>query len=187
MSMQTDQKSLSVRSNEPQEQSTQRKGMARSYPGSGLLQRRGESLFGLAPHELFRANPFSLLRRMTEEMDRVFQEVGLEREAGNGVEWTPAIEVSQREGKFNIHAELPGLEPKDVKVEAENDALVIQGERKFEREEKNEGVPIRALLQEHPFAGGRQSGTSAGEVSQWRTGSNHSRSGTAKQPARHSD
>jgi HSP20 family protein len=140
MSMQTDQKSLTVRSNEPQEQSSQRKGMARSYPGSGLLQRRGESLFGIAPHELFRANPFSLLRRMTEEMDRVFQEVGLEREAGNGVEWTPAIEVSQREGKFNIHAELPGLEPKDVKVEAENDALVIQGERKFEREEKNEGV-----------------------------------------------
>jgi HSP20 family protein len=140
MSMQSDQKSLSVRANEAQEQSSQRKGMARSYPGSGLLQRRGESLFGLAPYELFRANPFSLLRRMTEEMDRVFQEVGLEREAGNGVEWTPAIEVSQREGKYNIHAELPGLEPKDVKVEAENDALVIEGERKFETEEMKQGV-----------------------------------------------
>jgi HSP20 family protein len=138
MAMQTDQKSLNARANEQQELLSQRKGMARSSPGAGLLQRRGEYLFGPTPHELFRANPFSLLRRMTEEMDRVFQEVGLEREASNGVEWTPAIEVTQQDGKYNINAELPGLEPKDVKVEVENDALVIQGERRFEREEKNE-------------------------------------------------
>src|SRR6266851_2268758 len=140
MSMQADQKSLGSRANEQQEQSSQRKGMARSSPGAGLLQRRGESLFGLTPQELFRANPFSLLRRMTEEMDRVFQEVGLEREGSSGTGWSPAIEVSQREGKYNIHAELPGLEPKDVKVEVENDALVIQGERRFEQEEKEAGM-----------------------------------------------
>jgi hypothetical protein len=77
---------------------------------------------------------------MTEEMDRVFQEVGLEREGSNSIGWSPAIEVSQREGKFNIHAELPGLEPKDVKVEVENDALVIQGERRFEQEQNEGGV-----------------------------------------------
>jgi HSP20 family protein len=135
--MQADQKSIGARANEQQEQSSQRKGMARSSPGAGLLQRRGESLFGLTPQELFRANPFSLLRRMTEEMDRVFQEVGLERE-GSNVGWSPAIEVSLRNGKYNVHAELPGLEPKDVKVEVENDALVIQGERRSEYEEKNE-------------------------------------------------
>jgi HSP20 family protein len=135
--MQADQKSLGSRANEQQEQSSQRKGMTRSSPGAGLLQRRGESLFGLTPQELFRANPFSLLRRMTEEMDRVFQEVGLERE-GSNVGWSPAIEVSLRNGKYNVHAELPGLEPKDVKVEVENDALVIQGERRSEYEEKNE-------------------------------------------------
>jgi len=135
--MQADQKSLGTRANEQQEQSSQRRGVARSSPGAGLLQRRGESLFGLTPQELFRANPFSLLRRMTEEMDRVFQEVGLERE-GSNVGWSPAIEVSLRNGKYNVHAELPGLEPKDVKVEVENDALVIQGERRSEYEEKNE-------------------------------------------------
>jgi HSP20 family protein len=41
---------------------------------------------------------------------------------------------------YNVHAELPGLEPKDVKVDVENDALVIQGERRFEQEEKEGGV-----------------------------------------------
>ena len=140
MSTQSDQRSLSVKPGEQQAQSSQRKDMARSSPRAGFLQRRGEYPFMLAPQEFFRANPFSLLRRMTEEMDRVFQEVGLEREGSSGTGWSPAIEVSQREGKYNIHAELPGLEPKDVKVEVENDALVIQGERRFEQEEKEAGM-----------------------------------------------
>jgi HSP20 family protein len=77
---------------------------------------------------------------MSEEMDRIFQEVGLEREGSNATGWSPAIEVSQQGGKLKVHVELPGIEPKDVKVEVENDALVIQGERKFEHEEKDGGV-----------------------------------------------
>ena len=140
MSTQTNQQSLAVKPNEQQEQPSQRKEVARSSPQTGFLQRRGEYPFGLMPHDLFRANPFSLLKRMTEEMDRVFQEVGLEREGGNGGGWSPAIEVSQRAGKYSVRAELPGLEPNDVKVEVENDSLVIQGERKFEHEEKDGGV-----------------------------------------------
>jgi HSP20 family protein len=139
MSTQTDQKSISVKPGEQQSQPVQRKDIARSSPRAGFLQRR-EYPSWLAPQEFFRANPFSLLRRMTEEMDRVFQEVGLEREGSNATGWSPAIEISQKEGKYNIQAELPGLDPKDVKVEVENDSLVIQGERKFEQEEKEAGV-----------------------------------------------
>jgi HSP20 family protein len=140
MSTQTDQRSISVKPGEQQAQSSQRRDIARSSPRAGLLQRRGEYPFGLAPQEFFRANPFSLLRRMTEEMDRVIQEAGLEREGGNGSGWSPAIEVSQQNGRYNIRAELPGLEPKDVKVDMENDALVIQGERRFEQEENEGGM-----------------------------------------------
>jgi HSP20 family protein len=140
MSTQTDQRSLSARPGEQQAQSSQRRDIARSSPRGGFLQRRGEYPFSLMPQEIFRANPFSLMRRMTEEMDRMFQEAGLEREGINGAGWSPAIEVTQRDGKYNVHAELPGLEPKDVKVDVENDALVIQGERRFEQEETREGV-----------------------------------------------
>jgi HSP20 family protein len=140
MSTQTDQRSISVKPGEQQAQSSQRRDIARSSPRTGFLQRRGEYPFGLAPQEFFRANPFSLLRRMTEEMDRVIQEIGLEREGSSGTGWSPAIEVTQRNGMYNVHAELPGLEPKDVKVDVENDALVIQGERRFEQEEKEGGV-----------------------------------------------
>jgi HSP20 family protein len=139
MTTRTDEKSLSVKANN-QEQPSQGKDMLRSSPRTDFLERRREYPFGLTPLDFFRGNPFSILRRMTEEMDRVFQEVGLEREGNNVAGWLPAIEVSQDGNKYKVHAELPGLEPKDVKVEVDNDMLVIQGERRFEHQEKNGGV-----------------------------------------------
>ena len=137
MAAQSDQRSLSVRPTEQSQQSVQRN----SSPAA-ISPRRGSSLlgFGITPQELFSSNPFSLMRRMTEEMDRVIQEFGLERDSGNRAGWSPAIEVTERDGKYNVRAELPGLSPDDVRVEVVNDALVIQGERKVEHEEKDGGV-----------------------------------------------
>jgi HSP20 family protein len=94
----------------------------------------------ITPTDFFRMNPFSLMRRMTEEMDRVFGEGGLAgRGRADGL-WSPAVEVSEREGNYVVRAELPGLKPEDVKLEIENDALVLQGERRCEREEDKSGV-----------------------------------------------
>jgi HSP20 family protein len=77
---------------------------------------------------------------MTEEMDRVIHEFGLDSDSGNGAAWTPAIEVSERDGQYNVRAELPGLSPDDVRVEVVDGALVIEGERREEHEEREGGV-----------------------------------------------
>ena len=105
-----------------------------------LARRPSMPLSFITPMDFFRMNPFSLMRRMTEEMDRVFGDRGQERESGGDVLWAPAVEVSQREGNYVVRAELPGLKPEDVKLEIENDALVLQGERKVEREQDRSGV-----------------------------------------------
>jgi HSP20 family protein len=109
---------------------------------SGGLAQRGFDPFLLSPREFFSASPFALMRRMTEEMDRVFGEFGFgQGQAGSGTgAWAPAIEVAQRGGNYLVHAELPGLKPEDVKVEVTDDALVIQGERKWEQEANQGGV-----------------------------------------------
>jgi HSP20 family protein len=134
MTVQNDQKALTVRSTEFQGQTPQQNSSETSRRRSSVLG------FGITPQEFFSSNPFSLMRRMTEEMDRVIQEFGLERGAGNQTGWSPAIEVAERDGQYSVRAELPGLSPNDVKVEVANDALIIQGERKVEREEKDGGV-----------------------------------------------
>jgi HSP20 family protein len=56
--------------------------------------------------------------------------------------WMPAIEVNQGEGNYMIRAELPGLRPEDVNVEITDDAIVISGERKEEKDEERRGVHI---------------------------------------------
>jgi HSP20 family protein len=137
MAAQDEQKSLMVRPSEQQGQSVQR-----SSPGTEISRRQRSPFFrmGLTPDQFFSANPLSLMRRMTEEMDRVIQEFGLERDDGSRTDWSPAIEVSQSDGKYGVRAELPGLAPSDVKVEVAKDTLLLQGERKLEHEEKDGGV-----------------------------------------------
>ena len=87
---------------------------------------------------LARRSPFSLMRRFTEEMDRVFADFGGARGSESSA-WLPTIEASEHNGKFEVLAELPGLKEEDIKVEAIEGGLVIQGERKREHDERREG------------------------------------------------
>ena len=113
----------------------------------GELQRRGAypSVFGIRPGQLLQANPFALMRRFTEEMDRLFEG----HLSGSECEslWLPAVEVNEHDGKLEIVADLPGINENDVKVEVTDEGLVIQGERKQEHEEKaRTPVSFRAQL-----------------------------------------
>jgi HSP20 family protein len=100
--------------------------------------------FGLSPMDLFREKPFSLFRRMSAELDRLASS----DVAGRGSEqrtWIPAIEVEQREGNYVIRAELPGLKPEDVNVEITDDAIIVSGERKEERNVERGGVHMTEM------------------------------------------
>ena len=106
---------------------------------SGGLERRGAYL-PLNPSELLSMSPFALMRRFTDEMDRVFEGLGgRQRNAGELALWSPAIEVREHEGKVEVVADLPGIKENDVKLEVTDEGLVIRGERKQEHEEKREG------------------------------------------------
>jgi HSP20 family protein len=121
--------------------SEQQRALERSRHG-GALERRGAfpSRFSHSPAELFSMNPFSLMRRFTDEMDRMFEDLGGWRGRRSEMEqWAPTVEVQEREGNLEVVAELPGVNESDVKVEVNNEGLVIQGERKREHEEKREG------------------------------------------------
>jgi len=111
-------------------------------PSSGALQRRGSS--SMSPYggqESYGGGPFSLMRRISDEMDRFFENFGFgrssffpsETDMGGGRNvpsmWSPHIEVSERGGKLVISADLPGIKRDDINVRIEQDAVIIQGER----------------------------------------------------------
>jgi HSP20 family protein len=112
----------------------------------GLARGSGFPAGFITPGDFFRMTPFSLMRRMTEEMDRVLGEFGLSGgDGGKGV-WSPAIEVSEHDGNYVVRAELPGVNPGDVKLEITNDAVILQGERKIEHEETKSGLHLTERL-----------------------------------------
>lgn len=128
--------------NSEQTQQPQGQAIVRGSQGQATLSRRGGYALGLplTPVDFFRMNPFSLMRRMSEEFDHAFGQ-GKGRDQGNRA-WTPAIEVTQRDGNYVVRAELPGLDPDDVKLEITDDAIVVHGERKEEHEETKGGVHV---------------------------------------------
>lgn len=98
--------------------------------------RRFEPLFPTFPFggSLF-ASPFTFMRRMTEEMDRALAKYKVPEPEF----WAPTLEVTESNGNYVAKLELPGLTKEDVKVEVTDEGLIITGERKLEKEEKEEG------------------------------------------------
>ena len=86
-------------------------------------------------------NPFAFMRRITEELDRAFalQPEVPEFPALLPKMWAPDIEVFERNEKFVVRVDLPGLKKEDVKIAVTHDELTIEGERKLEKEEKEKG------------------------------------------------
>src|SRR3954454_13004031 len=89
----------------------------------------------------WRSTPFEFLNRMTEEMDRTFDEVfrdfGMPRRswlsrsrsrsaAGEGL-WAPRLEAFQKGDQFVVRADLPGMKKDDVQVEVSEGAITIHG------------------------------------------------------------
>jgi HSP20 family protein len=52
----------------------------------------------------------------------------------------PSVEVSETDAEVVVRAEVPGLEAKDIDLSISGDALLIQGEKKEEKEEKQKEV-----------------------------------------------
>lgn len=58
-------------------------------------------------------------------------------------QWLPAVDISEEESRYLIHADLPGIDPKEIEITAENGVLTIQGNRSSEKEDKQEGYTRR--------------------------------------------
>jgi HSP20 family protein len=49
---------------------------------------------------------------------------------------TPALDIVEKDSAFEITAELPGLDAKNIELSVSDDVLTIKGEKNEEREEK---------------------------------------------------
>ena len=54
-------------------------------------------------------------------------------------DWVPAVDVKETENEFVLHADIPGVNPKDIDVQMENGLLTIKGQRETDKTESKDG------------------------------------------------
>jgi HSP20 family protein len=123
---------------------------SQSHQNSRKASQTGASLARSAPVPA-PWRPFEMLR---SEIDRMFEDFGrdwrspfgmLSRDMGRGlVEMQPpAVDITETPDGFELSAELPGMNEKNVELKLTAGRLVIRGEKKDEREEKTGETYLR--------------------------------------------
>jgi HSP20 family protein len=89
---------------------------------------------------LTRWDPFRELSTLQNRMSRLFEEQygsGREESLTAGA-FVPPVDIYEDEHSIQLKLEVPGIDQKDLDVKVENNFLTVSGERKFEKEEKEE-------------------------------------------------
>jgi len=88
-----------------------------------------------------RWDPFRDLGLLQDRMNRMFDDAGRgwrADEPAATTSWSPSVDIFETEGEIVVKAELPGMDRKDIALHLENNVLSIRGERRFEKETKEE-------------------------------------------------
>lgn len=88
-----------------------------------------------------RFDPFRDLVQLQDRVNRLFQESAAQsgREEGfTTSSFVPPVDIYENEHNIVLKLEVPGVEQKDLDIRIENNTITIRGERKFEKETKEE-------------------------------------------------
>jgi HSP20 family protein len=93
-----------------------------------------------------RWDPFRELYSLQNQLNRLFQDSYGNNQSGQGQgdeflstsSFVPPVDVYEDEHNVFIRAEVPGIDPNDLDIKVENNVLTIRGERKWNKEEKEE-------------------------------------------------
>ncbi len=138
-------------SSEERSRSSQHSGSGTSMERRGGREERGgwltrsgigSSFFSVSPGEFFTLSPISLMRRLTEDIDRAIGFGGMSRRgtAEQEFDWVPPVELCQEGKNLVARLDLPGLSEKDVHVEVSEDGLSVTGERRQESSTEERGA-----------------------------------------------
>jgi HSP20 family protein len=85
--------------------------------------------------------PNRLLNQLHQEVNRLLEPswAGLSDLSSVDSTWTPSVDIREDDSRYLIHADVPGVNPKDIEVTLEHGVLTIAGERKTEAENEANG------------------------------------------------
>lgn len=88
---------------------------------------------------LIRFQPFHDIDRLHREMNRLFDDARIVPDRANG-NFVPAAEIEETDEAVLLKLEVPGMDAKDIEIQATAEAVSISGERKSETKSEEGGV-----------------------------------------------
>lgn len=120
----------------------------------GLARNRGYGSSyssDISPFSYASASPFELMRRFSDDVDRMFSQMGF----GSWTEpfsiarslqpqtmsstWTPSVDMAVRGNDLVINADLPGMKPEDINIECDENSIILSGQTRSENQNQNQG------------------------------------------------
>ncbi len=91
---------------------------------------------------IVRWDPFEAFLGAQDDLTRMFRRNWLSPvrgdEAARVSAWAPAVDIYETDDSVTVEAELPGIDPKDIRVSVDEGVLRLSGERKLEKEVREE-------------------------------------------------
>jgi HSP20 family protein len=84
-----------------------------------------------------RWDPFSDMVQLRDEIGRWFEGIPEKGRSRKSTVWAPDVDIKETDKEILIKADLPGMKMEDIDVSVDEGQLIIKGERKEEKEEKD--------------------------------------------------
>jgi HSP20 family protein len=96
---------------------------------------------------IVRYEPWHVVNRLHQTLDQVFNNhfsndatlSSPEASSSPSVSWVPRVDIHEEKDRFVVLADVPGVDPKDIDITADNGVLTVRGERKVEKRETENG------------------------------------------------
>lgn len=87
-------------------------------------------------------SPFQRMRLDVDRLfDRFFQDAWDFRNWGySSGDWAPALEVRETDNAFQVRAEIPDVDPKDIEIQVHDNVLTLTGKRETKQESNENGA-----------------------------------------------
>lgn len=92
---------------------------------------------------------YPMLRERRNLVDDFFETFLDSFNTMSNVNWSPSVDLEETKNDYIIHAELPGMNKKDIDISVENDVLTISGEKKERVQTKDSNCLISEIMSGH--------------------------------------
>ncbi|MBT8097041.1 MAG: Hsp20/alpha crystallin family protein [Woeseia sp.] len=89
---------------------------------------------------LVRYQPWQGMGQLQEDINRLFGSWSNNESTSAVADWVPSVDINESEESFELHVDVPGIDPKDVEITLDNGVLTIAGERQYVKQEKDDSL-----------------------------------------------